>query len=77
MLLALSIAIRERRWSCANRTNGVAKSRHCCTRSWRPPEETVYVAWDKATTHADDEVEAVVRSAVGRLVLLYLPTYSP
>jgi transposase len=41
------------------------------------PEETVYVAWDNATTHADDEVEAVVRGAAGRLVLLYLPTYSP
>ena len=27
--------------------------------------------------HADDEVEAVVRAAAGRLVLLYLPTYSP
>jgi transposase len=41
------------------------------------PTETIYVAWDNATTHADDEVEAVVRSAAGRLVLLYLPTYSP
>ena len=27
--------------------------------------------------HEDDEVEAVVRAAAGRLVLLYLPTYSP
>ena len=41
------------------------------------PYETVYVAWDNATTHEDDEVEAVVRGAAGRLVLLYLPTYSP
>lgn len=41
------------------------------------PDETVYVAWDNATTHQDDEVEAVVRGAAGRLVLLYLPTYSP
>ena len=41
------------------------------------PGETVYVAWDNATTHFDDEVEAVVRGAAGRLVLLYLPTYSP
>lgn len=41
------------------------------------PEETVYVAWDNANTHEDDEVEAVVRSAADRLVLLYLPTYSP
>jgi transposase len=41
------------------------------------PTETVYVAWDNAKTHQDDEVEAVVRGAAGRLVLLYLPTYSP
>lgn len=42
-------------------------------------DETVYVAWDNATTHADDEVEAVVRGAAGRLVLLRplgVPTYS-
>jgi transposase len=38
---------------------------------------TIYVAWDNASTHQDDEVEAVVRAAAGRLVLLYLPTYSP
>lgn len=43
----------------------------------RHPSETVYVAWDNSTTHEDDEVEAVVRGAAGRLVLLYLPTYSP
>ncbi len=41
------------------------------------PAGTVYVAWDNATTHEDDEVEAVVRAAAGRLILLYLPTYSP
>lgn len=41
------------------------------------PTGTVYVAWDNATTHEDDEVEAVLRAAAGRLVLLYLPTYSP
>lgn len=41
------------------------------------PTGTVYVAWDNATTHQDEEVEAVVRAAAGRLVLLYLPTYSP
>ena len=41
------------------------------------PTGTIYVAWDNADTHADDEVEAVVRAAAGRLVLLYLPTYSP
>jgi transposase len=43
----------------------------------RHPDETVYVAWDNSSTHEDDEVEAVVRAAAGRLILLYLPTYSP
>jgi putative transposase len=43
----------------------------------QPPEEIVYGAWDNANTQEDAEVEAVVRSAAGRLVLLYLPTYSP
>ena len=41
------------------------------------PTGTIYVAWDNASTHQDDEVEAVIRAAAGRLVLLYLPTYSP
>jgi transposase len=41
------------------------------------PTGTIYLAWDNANTHEDDEVEAVVRAAAGRLVLLYLPTYSP
>lgn len=35
------------------------------------------VAWDNASTHEDDEIEAVVRGASGRLVLVYLPTFSP
>jgi len=39
--------------------------------------ETVFVAWDNASTHVEDEVEAVLRGAAGRLILLYLPTYSP
>jgi putative transposase len=43
----------------------------------RHPHSTVCVAWDNASTHEDDEVEAVLRGAAGRLVLLYLPTYSP
>jgi len=38
---------------------------------------TIYVTWDNADTHEDDEIEQVVRAAAGRLVLLYLPTYSP
>jgi transposase len=41
------------------------------------PHETVYVAWDNVSTHKDGEIETVVRGAAGRLVLLYLPTYSP
>jgi putative transposase len=40
------------------------------------PRGTVYVAWDNDSTHEDDEVEAVLRGAAGRLVLLYVPTYS-
>jgi transposase len=39
------------------------------------PTGRVYVAWDDSNTHEDDEVEAVLRGAAGRLVLLYLPTY--
>jgi putative transposase len=34
------------------------------------PTQTVYVAWDNAHTHAGGEVEAVLRAAAGRLVLL-------
>jgi transposase len=41
------------------------------------PRETIYVTWDNVLTHQDQEVEAVVRAAAGRLILLYLPTYSP
>ena len=41
------------------------------------PTGTVYIAWDNTSVHEDDEVEAVVRAAAGRLVLFYLPTYSP
>jgi transposase len=43
----------------------------------RHRSETVYVAWDNASTHEEAEIEAVLRGAAGRLVLLYLPTYSP
>ena len=43
----------------------------------RHPNEIVYVAWDNASSHQDDEIEAVVRGAAGQRVLLYLPTYSP
>jgi putative transposase len=41
------------------------------------PRGRIDVAWDNADTHEDAEVDAVVRAAAGRLVLLYLPTYSP
>lgn len=41
------------------------------------PNKIIYVAWDNVNTHQDDEVEAIVRAAAGRLVLMYLPTYSP
>jgi len=41
------------------------------------PKETVYVAWDNADTHSGGKIEEVLRGAAGRLVLLYLPTYSP
>lgn len=41
------------------------------------PTGTIFVTWDNFIAHQDGEVEAVVRSAAGRLVLLYLPTYSP
>lgn len=41
------------------------------------PTGSIFVAWDNFTAHQDDEVEEVLRSAAGRLVLLYLPTYSP
>jgi transposase len=41
------------------------------------PAGIIYVAWDNADPHQDDEVEAVVRAAAGRLVLRYLPTSSP
>jgi hypothetical protein len=37
----------------------------------------IYMAWDNSNTHEDDEIEEVLGEAAGRLVLLYLPTYSP
>ena len=41
------------------------------------PTGTIYLAWDNATTHADGAIDAVLKSAHGRLVLRYVPTYSP
>jgi transposase len=43
----------------------------------KPATGTSSVAWENAGTPEDDEVEIVVRAAAGRLVLWYLPTYSP
>jgi len=37
---------------------------------------TIYVVWDNASTHEEDESEALVRAEAGRLVLLYLPTHT-
>lgn len=41
------------------------------------PTGTIDGTWDNASRQQDDDIEAVVRAAAGRLVLLYLPTYSP
>lgn len=41
------------------------------------PTGRISVAWDTASMHADAEIEAVVRGAAGRLILLSLPTSSP
>jgi transposase len=41
------------------------------------PTGTIYLTWDNATTHFDDEIDEVLEEANGRLILLYLPTYSP
>ena len=41
------------------------------------PTGTIYVAWDNASMHEDEEIEDVVRAAAGRLVLLYLPSLLP
>jgi len=41
------------------------------------PTGTIFVVWDNASKHQDDEIEAVVRTAAGRLILLDLPTLQP
>ena len=38
---------------------------------------TIYLTWDNATTHFGGEIDHILKEANGRLVLLYLPTYSP
>ncbi len=37
----------------------------------------IYLTWDNAYTHFGGEVETVLKETKGRLILLYLPTYSP
>ncbi len=41
------------------------------------PNETIYLVWDNVYTHKDHEIEEIIRAEAGRLVILYLPTYSP
>lgn len=41
------------------------------------PTQTLYIAWDNASSHTGAEIDDLVQAAQGRLVLLYLPTYSP
>jgi putative transposase len=38
---------------------------------------TIYLTWDNCYTHFGGEIDAILKEAHGRLVLLYLPTYSP
>jgi DDE superfamily endonuclease len=38
------------------------------------PTGTIYVAWDNASTHEDDQVEAVVRAAAGWCCCICPPT---
>ncbi|WP_220195287.1 transposase [Ktedonospora formicarum] len=41
------------------------------------PTGAIYVTWDNANAHEDEDIDAIVQATQGRLVLLYLPTYSP
>jgi putative transposase len=38
---------------------------------------TIYLVLDNSATHFDDDIDIVLKEAQGRLILLYLPTYSP
>ncbi len=38
---------------------------------------SIYLVLDNSPTHFDDDIDGVLKEAHGRLVLLYLPTYSP
>jgi transposase len=59
---------RKRRCECAELLQALVD---------KHPTGTIYVTWDNASMHQDQEIEAVMRAAAGRLGLLYLPTYSP
>ncbi len=37
----------------------------------------IYLTWDNSYTHFGGDIEVILKEANGRLVLLYLPTYSP
>jgi transposase len=41
------------------------------------PTGTIYLTLDNSPTHFDDDIDIVLKEAGGRLILLYLPTYSP
>jgi putative transposase len=41
------------------------------------PTGTIFVAWDNASTHEDEDVEAVVRAAAGRLSYCICPPIVP
>jgi transposase len=41
------------------------------------PTGTIYITWDNANTHRNEDVQQVIDEAAGRMILLYLPTYSP
>ena len=37
----------------------------------------IYLAWDNCYTHFGGDIDTILKEANGRLVFLYLPTYSP
>jgi hypothetical protein len=62
---------------CRHRKRRPAVAARWPALSDKHPAGTSSGAWDHAETQAEAEVEAVVRAAAGRLVLLYLPPYRP
>jgi len=41
------------------------------------PAGQIFVVLDNVNTHMDGKIEQILRANHGRLILLYLPTYSP